>query len=218
VFIPLAENLGLIEDVGKQVLEKSLAHFSRWHGKKPIRLAVNISNRQLFSKTFLPSLMELMAEYGIEPHRLKLEITESSALETESAIRTLQDLSNEGFYISLDDFGTGFSSLSRLHQLPFDELKIDMSFVRRINTEEGRIMLQTIVHMARAMDLAVVAEGVENLCSAQALRDMGVDYLQGFYFSKPKPPEECKLFLAGTDPAAQTPDSAELRLETSTPS
>jgi diguanylate cyclase (GGDEF)-like protein len=217
VFIPLAETMGLIEDVGKQVLEKSLAHFSRWRGDKPIRLAVNISNRQLFSKTFLPSLMELMAEYRIEPQRLKLEITESSALETESAVRTLRDLSDQGFFISLDDFGTGFSSLSRLHELPFDELKIDMSFVRRINTEEGRIMLQTIVHMARAMELAVVAEGVEDLCVAHALRDMGVDYLQGFYFSRPKPPEECRLFVEQAQAGVQTPEASDLRLKPSAP-
>ena len=192
-------------------------HFSRWRGEKPIRLAVNISNRQLFSKTFLPSLMELMAEYRIEPQRLKLEITESSALESESAVRTLRDLSDQGFYISLDDFGTGFSSLSRLHELPFDELKIDMSFVRRINTEEGRIMLQTIVHMARAMELAVVAEGVEDLCVAHALRDMGADYLQGFYFSRPKPPEECKLFVEGAQAGGQTPEVSDLRLKPSAP-
>lgn len=210
VFIPLAETMGLIEDVGKQVMEKSLAYFSRCQAKNDIRLAVNISNRQLFSKTFLPSIIDLITKYDIEPERLKLEITESSALETESAVHTLQALSDSGFYISLDDFGTGFSSLSRLHELPFDELKIDMSFVHRINTEEGKTMLQTIVNMARAMDLDIVAEGVEDLQSAQALRDMGVDYLQGFYFSRPKPPEECKLFLEGTHPDRRTPDDLEL--------
>lgn len=214
-FIPLAETMGLIEDVGKQVMEISLAYFSRCQRKNNIQLAINISNRQLFSKTFLPSLIDMMTKYRIEPERLKLEITESSALETESAIHTLQALSDAGFYISLDDFGTGFSSLSRLHELPFDELKMDMSFVRRINTEEGRTMLQTIVNMAKAMDLAIVAEGVEDLQSADALRDMGVDYLQGFYFSKPKPPEECMLFLEEAHPVAPTPDITKLQPETS---
>ncbi len=218
VFIPLAETTGLIEDLGKQVLEKSLVYFSKCQGKSDIRLAVNISNRQLFSKTFLPSLIDLITKYGIEPQRLKLEITESSALETESAIHTLQALSDAGFYISLDDFGTGFSSLSRLHELPFDELKIDMSFVRRINTEEGRTMLQTIVNMANAMNLAIVAEGVEDLQSADALRDMGVDCLQGFYFSKPKPPEECISFLEGAKLAKLTPEITQLRLKTSSAS
>ncbi len=217
VFIPLAETMGLIEDVGKQVLETSLAYFSKCQAKNNIRMAVNISNRQLFSKEFLPSLIELVTKYHIEPNRLKLEITESSALETESAVYTLQALSDKGFYISLDDFGTGFSSLSRLHQLPFDELKIDMSFVHRINTEEGKTMLQTIVNMAKAMDLDVVAEGVEDLQSAHALRDMGVDYLQGFYFSKPRPPEECKLFLEGRQPEKPSPDNVKLQLGASAP-
>ncbi len=214
VFIPLAETMGLIEDVGKQVLEKSLAYFSKCQAKSEIRLAINISNRQLFSKTFLPSIIDLMTKHHIEPERLKLEITESSALETETAIHTLQALSEAGFYMSLDDFGTGFSSLSRLHELPFDELKIDMSFVRRINTEEGKTMLQTIVNMAKAMDLAIVAEGVEDLQSAEALRDMGVDYLQGFYFSKPKPPEECRLFLEEAQSEARPVDTAELQQNT----
>jgi diguanylate cyclase (GGDEF)-like protein len=195
IFIPLAENMGLIEEVGKQVLEISLRHFSQCSWKKDIRLAINVSNRQLFSNNFLPSIAQLTATHNIAPSQLKLEITESSALETDNAVRTLQALSDAGFYLSLDDFGTGFSSLSRLHELPFDELKIDISFVRRINTEEGKTMLQTIVNMAKAMKLNIVAEGIEDLDTGNSLRDMGVDHLQGFYFSKPKPPEECKLLM-----------------------
>lgn len=195
VFIPLAENMGLIEELGAQVLEISLKHFSKCSWKQGIRLAVNVSNRQLFSNSFLPAVTKLTAIHDIAPSQLKLEITESSALETDDAVHTLKALSDAGFYLSLDDFGTGFSSLSRLHQLPFDELKIDMSFVRRINTEEGKTMVQTIVNMAKAMKLNIVAEGVEDLDAANSLRDMGVDHLQGFYFSKPKPPEECKLLM-----------------------
>jgi diguanylate cyclase (GGDEF)-like protein len=195
IFIPLAENMGLIEEVGKQVLEISLSHFSQCNWKKNIRLAINVSNRQLFSNNFLPSITHLTTIHNIAPSQLKLEITESSALETDNAVRTLQALSDAGFYLSLDDFGTGFSSLSRLHELPFDELKIDISFVRRINTEEGKTMLQTIVNMAKAMKLNIVAEGIEDLDAGNSLRDMGVNHLQGFYFSKPKPPEECKLLM-----------------------
>lgn len=195
VFIPLAENMGLIEDVGRQVLEKSLAHYSLCPWKDRIRLAINVSNRQLFSRSFLPSIIDLLTTYDIAPEHLKLEITESSALETDNAIHTLQTLADAGFYMSLDDFGTGFSSLSRLHDLPFDELKIDMSFVRRIKTEEGRIMLQTIVNMGKAMRLAIVAEGVEDKETADALRDMGVDFLQGYYFAKPMPQHELTQFF-----------------------
>jgi diguanylate cyclase (GGDEF)-like protein len=195
VFIPLAENMGLIEEVGRQVLEKSLQYFSKCSWRENIRLAINVSNRQLFSKTFLPSIVNLTALHNIAPSQLKLEVTESSALETDNAIHTLRALSDAGFYLSLDDFGTGFSSLSRLHELPFDELKIDMSFVRRINTEEGKTMLQTIVNMGKAMKLNIVAEGIEDLQAANSLRDMGVDHLQGFYFAKPAPPQECKLLM-----------------------
>ena len=127
--------------------------------------------------------------------QIKLEITESSALETESALNTLHALSVAGFYISLDDFGTGFSSLSQLHHLPLDELKIDMSFVKRIDTEAGCTMLKTIISIGQAMGLNVVAEGVEKKEVANQLRDMGVNQLQGFYFSKPLPAGECKLFV-----------------------
>jgi EAL domain-containing protein (putative c-di-GMP-specific phosphodiesterase class I) len=197
IFIPLAENIGLIEEVGIQVLEKSLAHYSTCPWKDHIRLAVNVSNRQLFSSSFLPMLIDLLLSHDLEPENLKLEITESSALETDNAINTLQTLSDAGFYMSLDDFGTGFSSLSRLHQLPFNELKIDMSFVRRIKTEEGRTMLKIITDMGKSMNLVIVAEGIEDKESADILRDMGVDYLQGFYFSKPKPHDECLLFTEG---------------------
>lgn len=194
VFIPLAENMGLIEEVGIQVLEKSLSHYSSCPWKDRIRLAVNVSNRQLFSSTFLPMLIDLLLSHDLGPENLKLEITESSALETDNAINTLQTLADAGFYISLDDFGTGFSSLSRLHELPFNELKIDMSFVRRIKTEEGCTMLKIITDMGKAMNLIIVAEGIEDKETADILRDMGVDYLQGYYFSKPKPHDECLLF------------------------
>lgn len=194
VFIPLAENLGLIEEVGNQVLEKSLAEFARSSHNQDIRLAVNVSNRQLFSKSFLHNIIEQVNSYNIKPGQIKLEITESSALETENAINTLYALSEAGFYISMDDFGTGFSSLSQLHHLPLNELKIDMSFVRRINTDEGHAMLKTIISIGKAMGLNLVAEGIEEEQVANKLRDMGVDHLQGFYFSRPIPPEECQLF------------------------
>lgn len=195
IFIPLAENIGLIEDLGDLVLEKSLAHFAFSRHNQDIRLAVNVSNRQLFSKSFLHNIIQRVHSHNIKTSQIKLEITESSALETENALNTLYALSEAGFYISMDDFGTGFSSLSQLHHLPLNELKIDMSFVHRINTDEGRVMLETIVSIGKAMGLNIVAEGVEDELTAHKLRDMGVDQLQGFYFSRPIPPEKCRMFL-----------------------
>jgi len=195
MFIPLAEDMGLIEELGIQVFETALAHYSKYSWNKSVKLAINVSNRQLFSNSFLPTLSNLINNYDLTPDHFKIEITESIALDTNKARKTLQELSDKGFYISLDDFGTGFSSLSRLHELPFNELKIDMSFVRRIATEEGKIMLKTIIDMGKAMKLNLVAEGVEVEESVQALRMMGVHNLQGYYFSRPVPDEECCRYI-----------------------
>jgi diguanylate cyclase (GGDEF)-like protein len=195
VFIPMAETMGLIEEVGRQITESALRDYSECSWQDRIRLAINVSNRQLFSKTFLPTILAAVHERRVNPDSIKLEITESTALETDNAVHTIRTLSDAGFYVSLDDFGTGFSSLSRLHELPVDELKIDISFVRRIKTDKGRTMLKTITDMGRAMNLKLVAEGVEDKETALILRDMGVDYLQGYYFAKPQDKLGCLKFI-----------------------
>jgi EAL domain-containing protein (putative c-di-GMP-specific phosphodiesterase class I) len=198
-FVPLAENMGLINEVGRQVLEQALDHFSECGCvSADMKLAVNVSKRQLMSADFFPMLLDLLARYGVEPSRVKLEITESIALEgIEQAKTYLQQLSNAGFTLSLDDFGTGFSSLSHVHELPFDEIKIDISFVRRIKTPEGRVLVKTIVDMGHAMQLSLVAEGVEDHETAEILREMGVEMLQGYHFARPMPKEDCAGFVAG---------------------
>lgn len=196
IFIPLAENLGLIEEVGRQILQEAMSYYSVCPWKDDVNMAVNISNRQLFSRTFVSSLVELVDAHGVRPEQIKIEITESTALDTERAKHTLKQLSDLGFHISVDDFGTGFSSLSRLHEMPVNELKIDQSFVRRAKTKEGRLMLRTIVNMGKVMNLKLVAEGVEDEETAVLLRDMGVHYLQGYYFCPPKPDEYIREFIA----------------------
>jgi len=211
MFIPLAENLGLIEEMGNQILLEAASHFAACPWQNQIQLAVNISHRQLFSRSFVPSLVDLIDDLEIDPHRIKFEITESSALDTEKAQRTLKQLSYLGFTISIDDFGTGFSSLSRLHEMPVKELKIDMSFVRRINTHKGRVMLNTIVNMGRAMHLNLVAEGVEDKETADALRDMGVHYLQGFYFCQPMTNEDIREYILQNQPESGNLVSMESR-------
>lgn len=195
IFISMAETMGLIESVGNQVAKIALQDYGKcpWHNQ--VRLAINVSNRQLFSKTFLPDLLAMLQEHRVQPDSVKLEITESTALEADHAFELIQALSDAGFYVALDDFGTGFSSLSRLHELPVDELKIDISFVRRCNTEKGRTMIKTIIEMGRSMNLKLVAEGVEDGQTAELLRDFGVDYLQGYYFAKPQPAEDCKQLV-----------------------
>jgi len=198
-FIPLAENMGLINEVGRQVLEQALQHFSQCSGHcADLKLAVNVSKRQLMSEDFYPMIVAMVQRYGITPGQIKLEITESIALQgIEQARGYLQKLSDAGFSLSLDDFGTGFSSLSHVHELPFDEIKIDISFVRRIKTPEGRVLVKTIVDMGHAMQLALVAEGVEDLETARILQEMGVEMLQGYYFGRPMPKEECASFIGG---------------------
>jgi EAL domain-containing protein (putative c-di-GMP-specific phosphodiesterase class I) len=134
----------------------------------------------------------------MQPGQIKLEITESIALQGfEQAKVYLQQLSDAGFTLSMDDFGTGFSALSHLHELPFDEIKIDISFVRRIKTPEGSVLVKTIVDMGHAMQLALVAEGVEDGETAQILQEMGVEMLQGYHFSQPMSKEACAAFIAG---------------------
>ncbi len=205
-FIPLAENLGLINEVGRQVLETALGHFSQCRNLcTNIKLAVNVSKRQLMSDDFFPMLLDMVQRYGVKPDEIKLEITESIALEgIELAKGYLQKLSNAGFILSLDDFGTGFSSLSHVHELPFDEIKIDISFVRRVKSPEGRVLVKTIVNMGHAMQLALVAEGVEDAETAEILQDMGVEMLQGFYFSRPMPKSECASFVSSLSGLAES--------------
>ncbi|MBZ0091564.1 MAG: EAL domain-containing protein, partial [Sulfuricellaceae bacterium] len=197
-FIPLAENLGLMEQLGKQVSELAMSQFARCEKQlsNHMFVSINISNRQLISSDFVSNLIKDIERYDVPPEKFKLEITESIALlGIDRAREYLERLSNFGFKLSLDDFGTGYSSLAYLHELPIDEIKIDMSFVRRIHTPSGRIMLKTITDMGRALKMAVVAEGVESKEAADILRDLGVGLLQGYYFRKPGPKEDCLEYV-----------------------
>ncbi len=205
IFIPMAENLGLIHEVGQQVLERALEDFGQCPAKSIVRLAINLSGRQLLAKDFVPNLERLLARHQLGRESLKLEITESVALGSGEAQKRLRELSEAGFYISLDDFGTGFSSLSLLHEIPVDELKIDISFVRNLKTREGRAMVKAIIDIAKALDLELVGEGVEDKKSADTLRAMGVTTLQGYYFCRPMPKEQCVRYVTG---GIQTPRRA----------
>ncbi len=198
IFIPLAENLGLINEVGRQVFEQALNHFSKCNGVcANLKLALNVSKRQLVSNDFYEMIVAMVQGYGMNPGQIILEITESIALQgVDQAKSHLQKLADAGFALSLDDFGTGFSSLSHVHELPFDEIKIDISFVLRIKTPEGRVLVKTIVDMGHAMQLILVAEGVEDSETADILREMGVERLQGYYFSRPMPKENCATFIS----------------------
>jgi diguanylate cyclase (GGDEF)-like protein/PAS domain S-box-containing protein len=195
-FIPMAENLGLIRELGEQVWHRALLDMPRWreHG---FGLSVNLSKRQLFMPFFTEKLLEDIAAHALEPGRVTLEITESLALlDVEYAAERLKELRAAGFRLAIDDFGTGYSSLSQLHELPVHELKIDIAFIRRIQNAQGARLIQTIVGMADSLGLDTVAEGVEDAAVAARLRDIGVDVLQGWHLGRPMPAEALTDWLA----------------------
>lgn len=191
-FIPMAENLGLISELGQQVRRIAFAQFRDWVRLRPgLTMSINISKRQLFAADFLQALEADLHHYDLEPHMVILEVTESVALmDVAFADDRLRQIAHAGFTLSIDDFGTGYASLSQLHDLPIGELKIDISFVRRLHTEDGLRMVQGIVSLAQALHLSTVAEGVEDAHTAQLLAGLGVNILQGYLFGRPCSAEE----------------------------
>jgi EAL domain-containing protein (putative c-di-GMP-specific phosphodiesterase class I) len=123
-------------------------------------------------------------------------------LDVAHASEHLEDLHKIGFHIAIDDFGTGYSALSQLHEMPVDELKIDISFVRRVHEPSGFSMVQAIIHLSKALGLKTIAEGVEDESTATLLTDLGVDYLQGYYYAKPMPRIDFERWLQSRPPAA----------------
>ncbi|MBW7858687.1 MAG: EAL domain-containing protein [Leptonema sp. (in: Bacteria)] len=187
VFIPVAEDLGMIEELSNIIILGSIDFQKRLLDQgHDIRLSVNLSRRLLYSDRLIEYFTELLMKTKMNPTRICLEITESLAmLDLKNASERLHELKKLGFLIAIDDFGTGYSTLGQLYEIPVDELKIDKLFVRRIHTHEGLRITEAIVNMARALHLEIVAEGVEDEATANLLRNMGVRYLQGFYYSKP---------------------------------
>lgn len=186
-FIPMAEKLGLIKELGFIVIERALSTLRHWHklGYRP-RMAINVSRAQLFSQSYIKRIIELVAENQLTPQDIELEVTESVALtDYTNQSQHLQQLAEAGFRIAIDDFGTGYSSLSQLHNMPVDTLKIDISFTSRLHTQEGQRVVQAIVQMAQALGLEIVAEGVEKSTTASFLQGLGVRQLQGYHYSRP---------------------------------
>jgi diguanylate cyclase (GGDEF)-like protein/PAS domain S-box-containing protein len=193
-FIPILEETGLIYEVGRWALHKAIADNLRWRkaGLPAIRIAVNVSALQLHRRSFIAEIEEAVA---IDPHAaegLELEITESMIMEDiEHNITSLKAIRAMGINIAIDDFGTGFSSLSYLSKLPVNTLKIDRSFVIEMTTgPQGLALVSTIISLAHAFKLKVVAEGVETQEQSNLLRVLGCDEIQGFLFSKAVPCEE----------------------------
>ena len=199
VFIPLAEEAGLIERIGEFVLYQACAQLVAWerNGLPGIRMSVNLSALQLLRDELTQHLCEVLAEFKLTPQQLELELTESVLMANpELAIHTLDRLHSLGVSIAIDDFGTGYSSLSYLKRLPIDTLKIDRSFVGDITTDpDDEAITKTIISMAHSLDLNVVAEGVETLEQLEYLHEHGCDAIQGHWLSPPLPPEVCFTFI-----------------------
>jgi diguanylate cyclase (GGDEF)-like protein len=190
-FIELLEQSGLIDGVGLWAIESACQQLLRWRSEGlPIdSVAVNVSTRQLQSASFVPSVLAILRRCGVAAGQLELEITESIFIdEPTETIGRLSELRDAGVRLSLDDFGTGYSSLSYLHTLPISCLKIDRSFVEGLGQRDSALALaRTIVALAGALRLKVVAEGVETEVQASMLRELGCHELQGYLFAKPLP-------------------------------
>jgi EAL domain-containing protein (putative c-di-GMP-specific phosphodiesterase class I) len=192
-FIPIAEDCGLILPIGAWVLREACTQARDWldKGLRFSTMAVNVSAMEFRDDNFLDSLFEILRETGLDPKYLELELTESVLMRrAESTASILQILRERGVKIAIDDFGTGYSSLSYLRKFPVDALKIDQSFVRQISTVgDDTTIVTAVIGMARNLKLRVIAEGVETLQELEFLRAQQCDEAQGFYFSRPIPPE-----------------------------
>jgi len=190
-FIPLAEEAGLMVDIGQWVLESACETLSCWRGSvlSELDVSINVSVSQFLQEDFERVLVETVNRHGIKPERLKLEITESLLIDrpekTESRIRSLQ---RAGFRFSIDDFGTGYSALSYFCSIPFDEVKIDQGFVRRMQPgSRAEAIVRTILELGRRLEIDVVAEGVETAQHQAQLAELGCRQFQGYLFSRPLP-------------------------------
>ncbi|QQE66938.1 GGDEF domain-containing response regulator [Leptolyngbya sp. BL0902] len=192
-FIPCLEETGLVVRAGLVVLRQACQQLRDWHeqGWTTLTVAVNLSVRQFASPTLLADIDQVLAETGANPAYLKLEITESAIMENAEAASVLMDaLRERRIQISIDDFGTGYSSLGYLHRFPLDVLKIDRSFVRDMHRSHRNYqVVETIITLSNQLDLAVVAEGIETQDQLQALKKLGCELGQGFFFAKPAPAE-----------------------------
>ena len=188
-FIPIAEATGLIIPVGRWVVSDVCRQLRQWQddGLKVLPVAINVSALQIVQTSFCGDITSILREFNLDSNLVHLELTESSVMPQDSlALNNMLRLAAEGVRFSIDDFGTGFSSLNRLHQLPVSILKIDRTFVTRMLDANGTLpIVTTIISMAHSLNLGVVAEGVESKEQFDALYEMGCDQFQGFFFSKP---------------------------------
>jgi diguanylate cyclase (GGDEF)-like protein/PAS domain S-box-containing protein len=199
-FIPVAEESGLIESIGRWVLEEACRQGVEWHSRypddPPVGISVNLSARQLAQRDLPGVVADVLTASGIDPASLGLEITESTLIEDSEGAATLARLRSMGARLAIDDFGTGYSSLGYLKRFSVDSLKVDRSFVEGLGVEpESAAIVNAILAMAGALSIDVVAEGVETEAQIGELRRLGCGYAQGFHFARPAPAAELEVFL-----------------------
>lgn len=208
-FVGIAEEIGLIDQIDRQVLTAAAQELGTWRHALPelagLAINVNHSAYNFSGRPAIDFIFSTLRRNGLEGSSLKLELTESSILKNEVlASNMFEELRDSGIHLCMDDFGTGFSSLSYLRKMQFDMLKIDMSFVRdMLDSEEARKIVRTIVEMGQNLGIAVTAEGVETEEQVQLLKQMGCRYAQGFYFAKPLRADEVVPFLRAQLTAAE---------------
>jgi diguanylate cyclase len=197
-FIPLAEHVGLMRPLTMLVLDKALAQLRAWQDQGlTLAVAVNLSVRNLLDASLPQDVKALLERHGVEPSRLTLEITESQIMrDPDRAIVILSRLRGLGVELSIDDFGTGHSSLAYLKELPVDEVKIDRAFIGQVTESTiDSTIVRSIVDVARDRGLRVVAEGIEDQATWDVLRELGCDIAQGYHLSRPRPPGELTPWL-----------------------
>lgn len=207
VFIPLAEDTGLIEPLGRWVLQAACAEAAGW--PEPLTVAVNLSAAQFRHADLAATVLATLERTGLAASRLEVEVTESLLISSaESVVGTLRTLAARGVHIAMDDFGTGYSSLAYLWRFPFHKLKIDRAFTQNLeNDPKVRVIVRSIISLAHALDIRVNAEGVETEAQMRALRSLGCDELQGFLLGRPAPVDQL-THQASTQVPARGPDQA----------
>ena len=194
VFIPLFERNGFITKLDQYVWEKVCQLMQQWdkEGLEPVNISINVSRADVYNVNLVDTLLDLVKRYNIAPKRLHLEITESVYTESpEDIIQNVTRLREKGFVVEMDDFGSGYSSLNMLNRMPMDILKLDMQFIRtEMEMPESRRTLRYIIGLAHWLNLSVVAEGVETKEQLEHLRNLGCDYIQGYYLAKPMDPAD----------------------------
>ncbi|MEZ5667732.1 MAG: EAL domain-containing protein [Alphaproteobacteria bacterium] len=201
-FLSIAEENGLVADIGMAVLRQACRDAARWAAQgRPIPVAVNVSQAQFDNEGFAAGVLAVLREVGLDPRLLELELTESTAMtDPERVALAVAPLKAEGIRLAIDDFGTGYSSLSHLTKLPFDTFKIDRSFIANLGVDaDSAVIVRTILSMAASLNYTPVAEGVETEEQVAFLRECGCATAQGFHFARPMPVEALESWLVDTE-------------------